>query len=85
MLVERGGDPTESSEKNVVGFKQVDNAKTMNTRLTRVFFDHYIRGLTPTGNGDAPTGNNVHKLREALEEDGMLDDGLIMAQVTAGR
>ena len=55
----------------------------MNARFARVFSDHNVGCLAPSGNRYAAKDHDVHKLRKTLEESWMLNQGLVVAKVAA--
>ena len=71
--------PLKFQEKIEIRFEQMDDSKTIDTRLAGIFFNHDISRLAPPGNCDAAKYNNIHELGETLEKSRVLDQSLVMA------
>jgi hypothetical protein len=54
--------PLKLEKKIVVGFKEMDNAETVYTRVPGIFLYHNVGGPAPARDSNSPMNDNVHKL-----------------------
>ena len=63
----------------------MNNPQPGDARFTGVFLYHNVHGFTPPLNSYASANCDIHKLSETSKELGVLDDGLVVAQMAARR